>query len=51
MRFKAVRAHTVIPEAIRERNEETAARRKERHVAAYGDVATGAADSTSASED
>jgi GntR family transcriptional regulator, transcriptional repressor for pyruvate dehydrogenase complex len=41
MRAKAVRAHTVILEAIRDQDEETAARRMERHVTAYRDVATG----------
>lgn len=40
MRVKAVRAHTVILEAIRDQDEETAARRMERHVSAYRDVAT-----------
>ena len=41
MRAGAVRAHTVILEAIRKQDEQTATRRMERHVTAYRDVAIG----------
>ncbi|NGN42989.1 FadR family transcriptional regulator [Mesorhizobium sp. CGMCC 1.15528] len=41
MRSHAVRAHTVILKAIRDQDEASAARRMERHVTAYRDVATG----------
>lgn len=40
MRAGAVRAHTVILQAIRNQDEDMAARRMERHVAAYRDVAS-----------
>lgn len=43
MRSNAVRAHTVILQAIRDQDEQSAARRMERHVTAYRDVATGVA--------
>lgn len=42
MRAGAVRAHTSILEAIRKQDGPQAARRMERHVSAYRDVATGA---------
>lgn len=50
MRIKAVRAHTVILEAIRNHDEERAARRMERHVSAYRDIATGQQVSRSAAK-
>lgn len=41
MRAFAVRAHTVVLKAIRDRDEDAAFKRMERHVSAYRDVATG----------
>jgi GntR family transcriptional repressor for pyruvate dehydrogenase complex len=41
MRAGAVKAHTVILQAIHDQDEQGAARRMERHVAAYRDVSTG----------
>lgn len=43
MRTGAVKAHTVILQAIRDKDEQGAARRMERHVTAYRDVSIGVA--------